>query len=48
MSLIFDLRKFSKISWFAKVYLAKYFTLLNSRKFIQKTSDFSPRESFSN
>ena len=32
---------FSNISWFAKVYLAKYFTLLNSRKSIQKSLIFS-------
>ena len=42
------LKKVSKISWFSKVYLAKYFTLLNSQKFIQNILAFSPRESFSN
>ena len=31
------LKTFSKISWFAKFYLAEYFTLLNSRKFSQES-----------
>ena len=45
---ISNLKEFSKISSFAKAYLAKYFTLLNSRKLIQNILIFSPRESFSN
>ena len=36
-----NLKNFSEISWFAKVYLAKYFTLLSSRRIIQKIR-FSP------